>query len=172
MLECIFEVPSAPAFPFHILHLLSWPDVSAFHPSLLKLPPWWDSCMLCSFSLLHHSIFLGILQMWMLSHIQISGVCKPALQARGSCGEQDFRHSPGQQHPKLRYCAWKVTLQLLPEVFAPCSQGFQQAHKCLNRKVFLCCFWFYLLSVSLEVLQEHSPVGMIHHLCSHPDCNL
>lgn len=128
-----FVVPSAPPFLFHILHLLRWPDVSAFHLSLLKLPPWWDSCTVCSF---HHSIFLCILQMWMLSHTQISGVCKPALQARGSCGEQNFRHSPGQQHPKLRYCAQKVTLQLLPEIFAPCSHGFQQAHKSLNRKVF------------------------------------
>lgn len=79
---------------------------------------------------------------------------------------------PRPAAPKAEILCLKSYSTAAARSFCPCSQGFQQAHKCLNRKVFLCCFWVYLLSVSLEVLQEYSPVGIIHHLCSHPDCNL
>ena len=53
---------------------------------------------------------------------------------------------------ELSYAVREVTLQLLPEAFAPLGQGFRQVQKSLNRKLFLCCFWFHLLPISLEIL--------------------
>lgn len=125
-------------------------------------------------SLLHLRLFLCILQMRILSQTHSSPVYTnqplrlgAAVMGRTSGTPQDS----SLQCWELSYTIWKVTLQLLPEVFVPLGQGFRPAKKSLNREFFLCYFWFHLLSISLEILWDHSLIGIICHFHSGPDCN-
>lgn len=91
-------------------------------------------------SLLHLRLFLCMLQMWMLSRFLNPSVyrCKPALEVKGNCDGQDFRHTSGQQSLVLgaELCRLKSDFTAAARSFCSTQSGLQTSTKILKQEVF------------------------------------